>query len=115
MFERGSFLPSLYLYPDTIHHTQSIDSRLTFISPLNLNVDLMLQHFEWRHQADLFLFTTLKASRPRLKYESIQNNTTGEWSCRSPICQTPDHISFHVQSNKSVCWSGLCEKKMLID
>ena len=82
----------------------------------------MLQHLEWRHQAHLFLFTILvmkklfttpKASRPRLEYESIQKDSTGEWSCRSLVCQRPDHISFHVQSNESVCWSGLCEKMLI--
>ena len=39
-------------------HTESC-RELKFLSSLNLPVDLKLQHFEWRHKADLFLCTIL--------------------------------------------------------
>ena len=56
------------------------------------------------------LITNPKASRPRLEYEHVQKDKTCEWSCRSLVCQRPDHISFHVESAECVCWSGPYEK-----
>ena len=38
---------------------------------------------------------------------TIQKDKTCERSCRLLVCQRPDHISFHVESAKCVCWSAL--------
>ena len=112
------FHPSVYTQPHTITSHRDCIANLVYFyikPPSRLNVTTLRMAPPSRpipiyNTGYEKLFTTPKASRPRLEYQSIQKDTTGEWSCRSLVCQRPDHISFHVQSNESVCWSGLCEK-----